>query len=481
MSAIEATLPLERDEEMPTVCPHCRQPPHSIDAPSASDSLLKCPEHGLAFVNVHELSTAEGDPLLGATIVGRFTILGRLGRGSMGAVYRARQEAVGRDVALKIVRPDRAYDSETKARFEREARAISLLTSPNTVTAFDFGEAEDGSWFLAMEMLEGESVGDRLRREGRIDWVDAVRFANDALRSLSEAHSKGIVHRDLKPDNLFLARLPEAGSSRREICKVLDFGIAKWQRTDDEKIDQLETQAGTVFGTPRYMSPEQAQGVVLDARSDLYSLGVLLYQMLTGRAPFIDDDAVVVMARHIKDDPLPFADVAAHAKIPPSVEAVVRRALAKLPEGRPQTAEQMSLELEHAVERTRALESGVQGVQPASPVTPKIPHAKRYVFGSVLVGVLVVVGALLWFRRAPKPQPSAESNAPAPSVLNSARPKDSTTVVANEAGSQKISSAGASSQPASAPSTPRVRKQRARPTSPAPLPRKGNERYGRFD
>ena len=131
-------------------------------------------------------------------------------------------------------------------------------------------------------------------------WVDALRFASDALRSLAEAHAQGIIHRDLKPDNLFLARVHDP-SGDREMCKILDFGIAKWVRDEEAPVDQLETLAGTVFGTPRYMSPEQAQGAPLDARSDLYSLGVLLFQMLAGRAPFVDDDAVVVMAKHIKN------------------------------------------------------------------------------------------------------------------------------------------------------------------------------------
>ncbi|MEO5729826.1 MAG: serine/threonine-protein kinase, partial [Byssovorax sp.] len=256
------------------------------------------------------LAEADGDPFLGVTVADRFVITGRLGAGSMGTVYRARQEAVGRDVAVKILRADRALDAQAKARFSREARAMSLLTSPHTVTVFDFGEVPDphgdelavgsASLYLAMEMLEGESLGARLKRVSRVEVSEAVRIAREALLSLEEAHEKGIIHRDLKPDNLFLARGP--GGDKAEVCKVLDFGIAKIQ-SEHASVDALETQAGTVFGTPRYMSPEQAQGRSLDARSDLYSLGVLLYQMLVGRPPFIDEDAVVVMARHIKTVP----------------------------------------------------------------------------------------------------------------------------------------------------------------------------------
>ncbi|WP_437738493.1 serine/threonine-protein kinase [Sorangium sp. So ce1335] len=323
------------------------------------------------------LAEADGDPFLGITIADRFVIVGKLGAGSMGTVYRARQEAMGRDVAIKILRSDRAFDAQAKARFTREARAMSLLRSPHTVTVFDFGEIVDdsadpsfgrgrsagqqsspdgaawssGSLYLAMELLEGESLGQRLKRLRRLRVGDAVRFARHALLSLAEAHDKGIIHRDLKPDNLFLAR-PPAGE-HEEICKVLDFGIAKVMTGPERPVDALETQAGTVFGTPRYMSPEQAQGRALDARSDLYSLGVLLYQMLVGRPPFIDDDAVVVMARHIKTAPVPATEAAPDAGIPPSVSELLLRALAKRPEDRPRSAQEFIAELDRAMDEAR--------------------------------------------------------------------------------------------------------------------------------
>jgi tRNA A-37 threonylcarbamoyl transferase component Bud32 len=489
--ASDVLLPSDREDDLDQVCPSCRQPIAAFhDLPPPSGTIRKCPQHGLAFVERHELAAGDGDPLLGTTIAGRFTVLGRLGRGSMGSVYRARQEAVGRDVALKIVRRDRAYDPETKARFEREARAISSLTSPHTITAFDFGESDDGSWFLAMEMLEGETVGERLRREQRLDWLDATRFARDALKALAEAHSKGIIHRDLKPDNLFLVRLPEAGGRRQEICKVLDFGIAKWQGGNETAIDQLETQAGTVFGTPRYMSPEQAQGSALDARSDLYSLGVLLYQMLSGRAPFVDDDAVVVMARHIKDAPLPLSEVAAAANIPAALEAAVFKALAKSPDDRPQSAEQMSSELERAVETTQAIASGVQPAQLA-PEASKRSSALR---GLVLVAItgLAVLGAAVaatHLHRAPTPE--GEIVAPRllpPTVASTAvsQPVNDAPALPEATADQAESAENSSSTAASASAArgaPRLRVARPRSSAPSSvsLPRKGNERYGRFE
>jgi serine/threonine protein kinase len=215
-----------------------------------------------------------------------------------------------------------------------------------------------------MELLEGESLGARLKRRGRLPVEEAARIARHALLSLAEAHDKGVIHRDLKPDNLFLTR--GAGAEPGEICKVLDFGIAKLQ-AEANRVDALETQAGTVFGTPRYMSPEQAQGKALDARSDLYTLGVLLYQMLVGRAPFVDDDAVVVMARHIKTIPVAPADAAPEAGIGAPLSALVMRVLAKDPDDRPPSAQAFLADLEAAMTARAALRQ--KGGLPASPAS----------------------------------------------------------------------------------------------------------------
>jgi eukaryotic-like serine/threonine-protein kinase len=480
--AAEATLPPSSRSPAERVCPRCRKTVMAFPGlVTGGVELPRCPEHGLPFVDM----TDGPDALLGTTIAGRFTILGRLGRGSMGAVYRARQEAVGRDVALKLVRRDRAHDPETKGRFEREARAISSLVSPHTVTAFDFGEAEDGSWFLAMEMLEGETVGERLRRVGRFDWYDALRFTRDALKSLAEAHSKGIIHRDLKPDNLFLSRVPStSGVSEQELCKVLDFGIAKWSRDDDDtKIDQLETQAGTVFGTPRYMSPEQAQGIVLDARSDLYSLGVLLYQMLSGRAPFVDDDAVVVMARHIKDQAPRFNEMTPEVVVPQSIEAVLWRVLSKSPADRPTTAEQLISELDAAEASARALESGLR----SSLSTPEkwvIPRRTGLaIAAALLLSCTLAVGVWVSHRGSP-----AEASASGTDPSRVRLPDAPTSTL--EAAALRSSSTLENSNPALVAETPTVAasapvqpKHGAHPhaASKPPLEKKGNERYGRFE
>jgi len=186
-------------------------------------------------------------------------------------------------------------------------------------------------------------LGERLKRVKRLKAEDAVRFTKHALRSLGEAHDKGVIHRDLKPDNLFLTQREDTGE---EVCKVLDFGIAKVLHEQPGNVDALETQAGTVFGTPRFMSPEQAQAKALDARSDLYSLGVLLYQMLVGRAPFVDDDAVVVMAHHIKTTPTPPHVAAPDVPMPRGLSDLVSRVLSKNPDDRPASAKAFIAELD---------------------------------------------------------------------------------------------------------------------------------------
>ena len=316
-------------------CPSCGEV-FPINTPET------CPTDGARLIASSDYAASRSDALLGTTLAERYEIVGRVGVGGMGTVYRAKQVGLAREVALKVLRPEGSADRENVVRFEREAKAMSLLLHASTVRVLDFGEDASGYFYLAMELLEGESLAARLEREGALDVRTAVDIARQILGSLAEAHGKGLVHRDLKPDNVFLAKI--AGETL-PVTKVLDFGIAKIFRGDAPQLDQLETQAGTVFGTPRYMSPEQAQGKPLDQRSDLYAVGVLLYQMLVGHPPFVDTDAVVVMSKHIREMPKSPGEAAPDRPIPQSLERVVLRALAKSPRARPTNAEEFDREL----------------------------------------------------------------------------------------------------------------------------------------
>lgn len=347
------------------------------------------------------------DPLVGTTIAGRYSIEGSIGAGAMGAVYRAKQVGLGRAVALKVLRRDVAWGGDTVQRFRREAKAMSALHHPNTVHVFDFGATDDGLLYLAMELLEGELVTEQLARCGALGLRQAVQHAQEVLHSIGEAHAKGIVHRDLKPDNIFLSRVE--GQSE-PMVKVLDFGIAK-AIEGERKIDQFETLDGTVFGTPRYMSPEQAAGKPLDARTDLYSVGTLLYEFLTGHPPFVDVDAVVVMAKHIRETPVPLRRSAPDRLIPASLEAVVAKALEKSPSDRFQSAEEFEKALSGCLpDITLSDRLSIAGAA-KTPIGRLLvaPRRTRVFAAAVLGGLLLALGVGLWLSRRDAAVPTASS------------------------------------------------------------------------
>jgi serine/threonine-protein kinase len=285
-------------------------------------------------------SRPKTDPLIGRTVGGRYSIHSKIGVGGMGVVYKAKQGAVDRDIAIKVLIPSKLTndgdDESVIRRFHLEARASSKLIHPNTITIYDFGQDEDGLLYIAMEFLDGIPLNMALR-DGPMESSRVVAIMTQICSSLSEAHRKGIIHRDLKPDNIFLLEM----NGQADFVKVLDFGVAKIRDTQGEK---TLTQAGMIFGTPKYMSPEQARCMELDPRSDLYSLGVMMYQMLTGHVPFDADDQISILLQHCGDPPPPM-DEAVCAVVPPELRAVVFRALEKDREDRYQSTDEMGAAL----------------------------------------------------------------------------------------------------------------------------------------
>jgi serine/threonine protein kinase len=262
----------------------------------------------------------------GTVLDGRYRIDARLGEGGMGAVYRAHQLSAGRDVAVKVLHPALSVERNTVDRFENEARVIAGLRHPNTLKLIDVGRLEDGRIFIVTELVEGESFADVLGVDGPLARrVDIVRQVAEAL---SEAHGRGIVHRDLKPSNIMVERV---GS--RDVAKILDFGIAKL--ADRPSL----TATGAIFGTPSYMSPEQARGDVVDAKTDIYSLGVILYQVAAGRMPFEAQSAGALLVKHITEEPPPPSEVG--TDVPPALEDLILFMMEKDPTDRPESMDEV--------------------------------------------------------------------------------------------------------------------------------------------
>jgi hypothetical protein len=263
--------------------------------------------------------------------LGRYRLKARIGSGGMSEVWLAWDDALRRDVALKILDRKASSDAHAISRFEREAQAASSLQSPHTIRVFDFGASDDGVWFIAMEHLEGVDLATLVEEGGRLPIARAVGFVRQACASLTEAHDAGIVHRDVKPENLFVSRTGD----EVDFLKVLDFGIA---RIDDAEEDATVTRAGWVHGTPAYMPPEVCNGQRADPRSDVYSLGAVLYYLLTAAPPFTAPTAAAVMVAHVSEAPTP---PSRHAPVPENVERVVMRCLSKDPSARFESAREL--------------------------------------------------------------------------------------------------------------------------------------------
>jgi len=303
--------------------------------------LAVCPDDGATTVGVQ---TAAETYAPGTVINDRYRIDEVLGIGGFGAVYMCTQANMDQVVAVKVLKSEHLTSVEHVKRFTREARAASKLKHPNTISIFDFGTHSDGALYLAMEYLHGETFANRMDEQTCMKPDTLVHIMGQICNSLTEAHNAGLIHRDLKPENIML--LPVAGDPN--FVKVLDFGIAAFE-TENTPGEEKLTEAGMIMGTPTYMSPEQARGEALDARSDIYALGVMMYEAVCGRVPFDGDQPMTVLVKHIKDPPEPPRAVAPEAGIPRALEKVILRCLEKQPGHRPQKAAELAVALRKAL------------------------------------------------------------------------------------------------------------------------------------
>ncbi|HEX9501236.1 MAG TPA: serine/threonine-protein kinase, partial [Thermoanaerobaculia bacterium] len=268
--------------------------------------------------------------LASGTTIGDYEVIDMLGAGGMGEVYRARDPRIGREVAVKVLPAACSTDRSRMARFEQEARAAGVLNHPNLLTIYELG-THDGSPFIVSELLEGQTLRERMSA-GAIQQRRAIEYAIAIANGLAAAHARGILHRDLKPENIFI--------TNDERVKILDFGLAKLTQPDSDEHTLQKTAPGVVAGTPAYMSPEQVRGEAVDARSDLFALGTILYEMLSGRQPFRAGSSVETMHTILSDDPPPLENAS------PSLQRVVRHCLEKNRELRVHSARDLAYELE---------------------------------------------------------------------------------------------------------------------------------------
>src|SRR5215212_5809300 len=284
------------------------------------------------------------DPFVGQTLDEKYCVEERLGAGGMGAVYRARHLSMDRPVAIKVLHQRLVEDEAARMRFHMEARAAVLLQHANAVSVTDFGQTSEGCVYIVMELLEGRTLREILSREAPIETARAISIMLQASDAVAAAHEAGIIHRDLKPLNILVTQ----SADQPAVVKVLDFGIAKFSTDDDEDATRL-TQTNSVIGTPRYMSPEQYNGEELTTAADVYSLGVILYEMLTGMVPFSGSTPAEIGQKHVNDSPHSPREIV--AAIPEDIERIVLHALEKQPSDRPANAGEFRRELLDIAER----------------------------------------------------------------------------------------------------------------------------------
>ena len=320
-----------------------------------------------------------GESLVGTVLAGRYRIERLLGAGGMGSVYRAEHVLMRKACAVKVLHREMTQVKEVVARFEREAVAAARIEHPNVATATDFGQLDNGSFYLVLEFIEGKSLSQLIAADGALSEERSLLITRQIADALSAAHAAGIVHRDLKPDNVMLVS-KDSGS---DFVKVLDFGIAKLKIEEPGPEHQALTRLNTVMGTPEYMSPEQARGEPVDHRADLYTVGVILYEMLSGTSPFRHEEFVVVLTKKLTEDPPALPE-----HVSPATRELVRELLQRLPDDRPQTAADVVGRVDSILGYSPAPSVAFAPVSGTSPrrVAPRQSKVSAVAFANTVVG-----------------------------------------------------------------------------------------------
>ncbi len=402
-----------------------------------------------------------GANLVGRKIADRYQIDAFVGAGAMGEVYRARQLALGTTVAIKVMHPHLANEPTFAARFLREAKAASRIDHPSSIRVLDFGEEEGGLFYMVMEMLEGTTLDAVLEKEGTLPVARIVRIASQVLAALAVAHDKGVIHRDLKPANIMLLDGDDDdGEAVRDRVKVCDFGVA---RLTDVQGERSVTAEGLVIGTPEYMSPEQARGESLDARSDIYAMGVLLFQLMTGSVPFDSETPLGTALMHVNDEPT--RPTMLNPRVDARLEEICLKAMKKRPEERYASAREL-----------RAALLGLLGDDaPVSGLRAQLaPRRQRlgWAVWAVGLGAVAISGSVILRDRDARPVADAPVGV---ATLTSAAAPPAMPKTAEPAGAipapEPTTAAAAEPEPAATPdeSAPPVRHARK---SPQPRPRR---------
>ncbi len=376
------------------------------------------------------------DPLIGMVLAGRYEVKRRIGEGGMGLVYEGKHRDIDKPVAIKVLRNDLSRRPDVVARFRQEAKSASRIGHENIVDVSDFGETRFGSSYFVMEFLEGEDLANVLGREVTIDAHRACGIVLQSCRALAAAHAKHIVHRDIKPENIFLVERDGV----KDFVKIVDFGIAKMGDIETEgQPGRKLTKTGMIFGTPEYMSPEQAAGKELDHRVDVYALGIILYECLAGRVPFVGDTFMGVLTQHLFSEPPPIHEMNPKAQVSAELELVIAKALAKSPSDRYQDTAELADAIECAldgrVSRATAMTPPTGRMIPVHDTDP-VPRRRRprWVWPAIAATFALVLWA--WIGDGVGPDAEASVTPPEIETASAVPVEDTTSVIEAQAPGQ---------------------------------------------